>query len=128
MAFSNPIFIGIGTILWLSLIFAGIAIIFRSSKNIGTWTLIASVVFYVMMKLVGGSKNTRRTMLNTYQKMKAAYPEDNEQEILCKVLKTRYSSWNDEDIRSFVRDNKNITDLTNIVIYHETGRYPVSDS
>jgi xylose isomerase len=81
-----------------------------------------------MMKLVGGSKNTRRTMLTTYQKMKAAYPEDTEQEILCKVLKNRYRSWNDEDIRSFVRDNKNITDLTNIVIYHETGRYPVSDS
>jgi hypothetical protein len=29
LAFSNPIFVGIGTILWLILIFAGIAIIFR---------------------------------------------------------------------------------------------------
>ena len=128
MAFSNPIVVGIGTILWLSLIFAGIGTIFRSSKDIGKWTLIASVIFYFMIKLFGGSKNTGRTMLNTYQKMKAAYPEENEHEILCKVLKSRYPSWSEEDILSFVGENKNINDLTNMVIYHETGRYPVSDN
>jgi hypothetical protein len=128
MAFSNPIVVGIGTILWLSLIFAGIGTIYRSSENVGRWTFVASIILYFMIKLLGGTKNTRRTMLKSYQKMKTAYPEENEHEILCKVLKSRYPSWSEEDILSFVGENNNITDLTNMVINHETGKYPVSDS
>ena len=116
-AFNNPIFVLIGTILWVSLIFAGIAFVFLSSKSVGILTLIATVVFYVMMNLIGGSKSTKRAMLNSYQKIKAAYPEDDEQEILCKVLKFRYRFWDDKDIRSFVEDNKNIRELRNMVCY-----------
>ena len=128
MAFSNPIVVGMGTILWLSLIFAGIGIIYRSSENVGRWTFIATVIFYFVIKLIGGSKNTVRTMSKSYQKMTAAYPDEDEYEILCKVLKSRYPSWSEEEILSFVGDNKSITDLTNMVIYHETGKYPDSDS
>ena len=128
MAFSNPIVVGMGTILWLSLIFAGIGAIYRSSEEVGRWTFIASIILYFMIKLVGGTKNTTRTMLKSYQKMKAVYPDENEHEILCKVLKSRYPSWSEEQILSFLGENKNITDLINMVIYHETGKYPVSDS
>jgi hypothetical protein len=123
MAFSNPIVVGMGTILWLSLVFAGISLVYRSSTKVGRWAFIASVILYFMIKLVGGTKNIGRIMLNTYQKVKTANPNDNEHEILCKVLKLRYPSWSDEEIHSFVGDNKNISDLTNMVIYHETGKY-----
>ena len=128
MAFSNPIVVGMGTILWLSLVFAGISLVYRSSPKIGRWTLIASAALYIMLKLVGSFKSSQRAMLNTYRKIKNANPDDSEHEILCKVLRFRYPSWSDDEIHSFVGDNKNISDLTNMVIYHETGKYPVSDS
>lgn len=122
--FDRPVLVAIGTLVWIGLLIAGLGIIFSSSRMAGIWVAIILVVVWLIGKFGGSPKQTAKVMMRSYEILRAKYPNEEEHQILYRVFKARYPTWDDERIGQEVGNNKNIHDLTNHVLFLETGKLP----
>jgi hypothetical protein len=120
--FHNPLFVTVGSIIWIGLMLSRVAFIFLSSVAIGVWTIIILAILWAWLRRTGSPERTTEVMLETYRIMRSQYPAETERDILRKVLRTRYQTWDDDKIDSFLPGVANINDVINRVVYDEYSR------
>ena len=121
--FYNPLFLLIGTLLWVALIISGFILIFLRSPLVGLLTIVILILIGLFIWRKGSPEETMKVMFRTYTIMKQRYPEEDENKILCRVLKSRYPDWDDDQIKEFVDDCNDIQELSIKVLYFESRQY-----
>lgn len=121
MVFNKPIFVTVGTILWIGLSLSGLILIFLKSITVGLIIVGLLFLLLVWLKKRGTPEVTKKTMLKSYQMLRTKHPDLPEKEILFLTLKSRYRDWDNERLKMYTEKCKNIEELTNVVLYREFG-------
>jgi len=109
------------TILEFGLIISGLVLIFISNYKVGLGIIIVYVLLLLVMKMIGGEKNSIKTIVKTYNKKKLYNPNKPNKEIFKEILAVRFrgKGWDEKMLKEFADKFDNLREFCSWVISEE---------
>jgi ABC-type transport system involved in multi-copper enzyme maturation permease subunit len=124
MVFNDEKFVRILNVIALILFISGLLLIALKSATASVGFAALIILIFLYIRYTGSAKVTYRTLRGAYKKIKKKYPEEYEVFYLFNVLRSRYPEWRPYQYDELLNDCNSLKDLTNNIIFIETGKVP----
>lgn len=107
------------TFLWLAMIAFGLVLVAGDSLSAAVVTAMLLLGLWAFGRFMGGEQASKRTMERSYQSFRRAFPNEPENAVLLRTLRSRYPGWTDGQLHLVVTEYPTLHVLTEAVILRD---------